>query len=175
MSRRCATVGAAAAPAVAPFRTPEQLPIEPLRRSNLPLAIAEELRTQIESGELQPGEQLPGNRELAARFAVSLGSVREAISMLVSTALIETRAGRGTFVAKGRARTPATPGRPLERKEVEELIEAREVLELQIAAMAAERASAAQVAKLRDAVERMGAAASDAQAFPGADVEFHLA
>lgn len=152
------------------------MPIEPLRRSNLPQAIAAELRARIERGELAPGDRLPGHRELAASFSVSVGSVREAISMLISAGLVVTRAGRGTFVAAAGARTaPPLPGRPLQRKEVEELIEAREVLELQLAAMAAERASAEQIAKLRACVARLGAAAADPDEYPEADVEFHLA
>ena len=69
------------------------------RRSNLPAIIASELRGQILRGELKPGAQLPGHRELAAMHAVSVGSVREAISMLISAGLIETRPGRGTYVA----------------------------------------------------------------------------
>ena len=109
-------------------------------------------------------------------FSVSVGSVREAISMLISTGLIETRAGRGTFVAATRELPIVSrPGYPLTRKEAEELIEAREVLELRIVAMAAERASAEQIARLRAAVDRMRLAATSPAAYPEADVDFHLA
>jgi GntR family transcriptional regulator, transcriptional repressor for pyruvate dehydrogenase complex len=152
------------------------LRVEPVKRENLPETIANQLRAQILRGELRSGDQLPGHRELAARFSVSVGSVREAISMLVSGGLVETRAGRGTFVAATRELPVArTSGHPLERKEAEELIEAREVIELQIVAMAAERASGEQIARLREAVARMQAAATTAGAYPDADVEFHLA
>ena len=147
-----------------------------LRPTNIPAAVASELRRQLRQGQLRPGDRLPGNRELTASFGVSMGSVREAISMLVSEGLIETRAGRGTYVAQ-RAGLPqtATGGRLLERKQVEELIEAREVLELQLVAMAAQRASAEQVERLEQAVARMQAGATDPAAFGEADVEFHLA
>jgi GntR family transcriptional regulator, transcriptional repressor for pyruvate dehydrogenase complex len=146
-----------------------------LKRANLPSTIAERLRTQILAGEVQPGDRLPGHRELAAMFSVSVGSVREAVSMLISTGLVEVRAGRGTFVA---APGPAVDGGPQDsprgRREAEELIEARELLELQIVGMAAERASGEQLAELRNAVERMRRAAGDPLAYPEADVEFHL-
>lgn len=135
--------------------------------------IATELRGQIERGALLPGDQLPGHRELAAQWGVSVGSAREAISMLVGDGLIETRAGRGTYVAEA-SRLPAGAHVPVTRKEIEELIEAREVLELQIVAMAAERASAEQIGRLRACVDRMQAAASDAESYPEADVEFHV-
>ena len=135
--------------------------------------IAAELRGKIDRGDLRPGDQLPGHRELAAQFSVSVGSAREAISMLVGDGLIETRAGRGTFVAEAR-RLPAASRVPVTRKEIEELIEAREVIELQIVAMAAERASSEQIERLRGAVARMQAAAADPASYPEADVEFHV-
>ena len=150
-----------------------------VRPANIPASVADELRRQIRQGNLPPGERLPGNRELTAMFGVSMGSVREAISMLVSEGLIETRAGRGTFVARGsglpQMPTGRTGGRPLDRKQVEELIEAREVLELQLVAMAAQRASTAQVEKLKEIVGQMQAGCADPAAFGEADVEFHLA
>jgi len=155
------------------------VPLGPVRRGNLSSRIADRLRAQIEQGAFKPGEQLPGHRELASIFGVSVGSVREALSMLISEGRIETRAGRGTFVAthadgseSRRAAAPALP--PLERKAIEELIEAREVLELQIAAMAARRASAAHVEALRRHIERLQEAASSPGEFLDADLEFHV-
>ena len=150
--------------------------VRPVRRENLPAGIAAELRRRILEGKLDPGARLPGHRELAALYSVSVGSVREAISMLISAGLVETRAGRGTYVADGLAgdalAAASTP--PLDRREVEELIEAREVIEVQLAGLAAERASAEQVAVLRAAADRIAAAYKDAQEYGDADVEFHL-
>ena len=147
-----------------------------LRRETLPASIAGRLRGQIAAGELQPGRQLPGHRELATLYSVSLSSVREAISMLVSAGLVETRPGRGTYVAAtGTAPSLARAGPPLSRKEVEELVEARVVIEVQLARLAAERASPAQVLALRGAVDRMDLAAASPSDYPDADVDFHLA
>lgn len=105
---------------------------------------------------------------------MSLGSVREAISILIGDGLVETRHGRGTFVAE-ESRLPSRSAGPVTREEIEELIEARELLGLSIVAMAAERASAEQIARLRQAVERMQAVVADADLYPEADVGFHLA
>jgi DNA-binding FadR family transcriptional regulator len=148
--------------------------VRPLRRENLPATIAADLRRQILQGELEAGGQLPGHRELASAYSVSVGSVREAISMLVSARLVETRAGRGTYVVEGDglSRAPAAP--PLDRREVEELVEAREVIEVELAALAAQRASPEQVARLAAAADRLEAAASSPRAYGDADVEFHL-
>jgi GntR family transcriptional repressor for pyruvate dehydrogenase complex len=145
-----------------------------VRRANLPATIANRLRAQIVSGELPPGTKLPGHRDLAASHAVSVGSMREAISMLISNGLIETRAGRGTYVAASLRAGQPRPGVPLLREEVEELTEARRVIEVQLAALAAERATPEQVEALRGATERMEAAAANPYEYPEADVDFHL-
>lgn len=146
-----------------------------VRRPNLPATIANRLRAQIVSGELPPGSKLPGHRDLAAAHAVSVGSMREAISMLISNGLIETRAGRGTYVAASLQQTERPyAGAPLLRQEVEELTEARRVIEVQLAALAAERATPEQVDALRRATERLEAAAANPYEYPEADVDFHL-
>ena len=62
--------------------------------------IAEDLRKQIESGKLRPGEQLQTETEMGKRFAASRTTVREAIKRLTTLGLVETKAGLGTFVAK---------------------------------------------------------------------------
>lgn len=148
-----------------------------IRTTNVPEAVAGALREQILSGVHAPGDRLPGNRELALTFGVSMGSIREAISTLSAEGLIETRAGRGTYVARGIEAPPAPPasGAVLERKYVEELIEAREILELQLVALAAQRASAEQVAQLERLVDDMEAAITNPMRYASVDVAFHLA
>lgn len=60
--------------------------------------IAEDLRAQIESGQLRPGQQLPTEIELRERYGASRNTVRDAIKLLTTLALVETRPGQGTFV-----------------------------------------------------------------------------
>lgn len=62
--------------------------------------IADELRTQIESGELAPGDQLPTEMELRDRYSSSRNTIRDAIKRLTSQGLVETRPGQGTFVTR---------------------------------------------------------------------------
>lgn len=127
------------------------------------------------SGELSAGVQLPGHRDLASMYSVSVGSVREAISMLISNGLIETRAGRGTYVSAAPPQAEfARAAPPLQRHEVEELTEARRVIEVQLAALAAERATPEQVEALERATETLEAAAANPYDYPEADVDFHL-
>lgn len=148
--------------------------LEPVPRATLPSTIADRLRRQIADGTLRPGQRLPGHRELAQQFSVSVGSLREAISMLVGDGLIETRAGRGTFVTARGPTAAGVGGPPLDRHHIEELIEARLVLESELAALAASRASAAEISELRAIVARMETAAVDAARFLDADLDFHI-
>lgn len=64
--------------------------------------IADDLQRDIESGVLAPGAQLKTEEELRGQFGrdslVSRNTIREAIKLLVSRGLVETRPGQGTFV-----------------------------------------------------------------------------
>ena len=60
--------------------------------------IAEDLRQQIETGELAPGAQLRTELELRKKYDASRNTVRDAVKWLISHGLVETRAGQGTFV-----------------------------------------------------------------------------
>jgi GntR family transcriptional regulator len=62
--------------------------------------IAEDLRLQIETGELAPGAQLRTELELRERYDASRNTVRDAIKWLISRGLVETRPGQGTFVVE---------------------------------------------------------------------------
>ena len=53
----------------------------------------------LQTGEWKPGESIPSEMELAARFRVSQGTVRKAIDELASDNLLVRRQGKGTFVA----------------------------------------------------------------------------
>ena len=53
----------------------------------------------LESGEWKPGEMIPSEVELAARYKVSQGTVRKAIDELAADNLLVRRQGKGTFVA----------------------------------------------------------------------------
>ncbi len=56
----------------------------------------------LQSGEWKPGEPIPSEVELAARYRVSQGTVRKAIDELAAANLVVRRQGRGTFVASHR-------------------------------------------------------------------------
>lgn len=62
--------------------------------------IADQLRSEIESGELGRGSQLPSELQLRERFDASRNTVRDAVKSLIGLGLVETRPGRGTYVTR---------------------------------------------------------------------------
>ena len=64
--------------------------------------IYQDLRGQIEGGELPPGSQLPTELEIADEYSVSRGTARQAITRLVNEGTVDRTAGRGTFVSSRR-------------------------------------------------------------------------
>jgi GntR family transcriptional regulator len=69
--------------------------LEPMYRQ-----IADDLRCQIEAGELPPGAQLLTEIELCEKYSASRNTVRDAVKWLISRGLVETRRGQGTFVVE---------------------------------------------------------------------------
>jgi len=62
--------------------------------------IAEDLRGQVESGYLEPGQQLRTEIELRDHYGASRNTIRDAIKLLIAWGLVETRPGQGTFVVR---------------------------------------------------------------------------
>jgi len=125
--------------------------LKPARR---PVAehIAQRLADLFASGELKSGDRLPPERRLAEVFGVSRGSVREAIRALAEAGVLESRPGSGTYVVLGRqeeltASLIAFIGDV--RRKLRDVIEVRQIIEPEIARLAAEHASPADIAQLR--------------------------
>lgn len=78
--------------------------------------IADDLRRRIESGDLQPGSQLPTETELGKDYGnASRNTIRDAIRWLSNRGLVIARPGRGTFVAEKITPflVPLTPGKQI--------------------------------------------------------------
>jgi len=85
---------AADTPADAAARAPRPAVFSPLYRQ-----IKDLLLKSLDQGEWKPGELIPSEIELAMRFQVSQGTVREAVDELAAENLLVRRQGKGTFVA----------------------------------------------------------------------------
>lgn len=76
----------------------------PILRRNLPIPLYHQLKTVIlrdlEAGRWKPGERLPTENQLIARFRVSKITVRQALRELATLGYIRREQGRGTFVQR---------------------------------------------------------------------------
>lgn len=64
------------------------------------IQIKESFAKKIASGELQPGDKIPSERELADQFGVSRMTVREALTLLTTDGQLERIQGSGTYVTQ---------------------------------------------------------------------------
>jgi GntR family transcriptional regulator, transcriptional repressor for pyruvate dehydrogenase complex len=150
-----------------------------VRTSRLYEQIVQQIEESILKGTLKAGDQLPAERDLAQRFGVSRTAVREAVKALREKGLVEAYSGRGTFITDGTSQAVRQSfdlmvkiGQP---EGSTDLAEVRSILEPEIASLAAARASEADRATLREAVDVMDRALKDADAYIEADLDFHLA
>ena len=137
---------------------PVERPV-PLRQS-----VYEALVELVIAGRLTPGEHLV-ETELARQLGVSRQPVREALHRLEAEGWVDLRPHQGAFV-----HVPTGP-------EVDQLLDVRELLEVETARLAAQAATAEQLARLRD-ICHDGAdavAAGDTERFVSLNNTFHAA
>ena len=112
----------------------------PVRAGNAFEETVERLLQAIKLGVVAPGDRLPPERELAARFNVSRVTLREAIRDLADAGYVDSRRGRygGTFVRSGPPGRPDAPAAaPPSKREVDDILLLRDVLEVGAAGAAA--------------------------------------
>lgn len=115
------------------------------RTPSLSDRVAELLTDAIVSRQLRPGELLPSERELSVKFSVSRTVVREAVRSLAARGLVRVTSGRGVEVnAFGPGNVAASMRllvRGHEGLNYEKVNEVRTAVEVQVAGLAAQRAS----------------------------------
>lgn len=134
--------------------------------------------SQIQNGQLKPGERLPSVVELSGQLGVGRSTLREALSALKATGWIEVKHGGGTFVSKVLPSEQESALDPFQQSDnIRELLEVRIWLESGSSAAAAERRSDEDLQRLKSILQRMeqAIASNDHQLSELADVEFHLA
>ncbi len=152
-------------------------PIKPVRVSDF---IIEQIKTQIISGALKPGDKLPAERELVNLLKVSRPSVREALLKLEAQGLIESKQGGGTFILDALAPTIINPLANLVKDNPEALsdvMECRHGLEELAASYAAARATNTDLKNLLSRFQALEAAhiKRDLSLEAKEDDSFHMA
>lgn len=158
------------------MQPPHEAPLRTRRPRGLVGEIVESLAASIRDGQLQPGAKLPTEAEIMARFDVSRTVVRESLSRLQASGLVETRHGIGTFVLppqetgnfKIMAEDFATVA------DVISVLELRISLETEAAGLAAQRRTPENLLAMENALRAFHDSISqDSDAVPP-DFQFHM-
>lgn len=132
------------------------------------------LGTAIKLGLLLPGARLPPERDLCARLGIARSTLRQALTALTESELLYAVRGRGggTFVAHSLPPVSAPSAALL--ASWRDACDLRLGIELAVAALAADRATADELAMLGALVESMDDMLEDFTAYRRADVRFHI-
>jgi GntR family transcriptional regulator, transcriptional repressor for pyruvate dehydrogenase complex len=154
------------------------LVFEPVSTGRISADIVEQVKAAIRSGRLEPGDQLPPERDMTQQLGVSRVSVRDALRMLEAHGLIEVRVGArgGAFVT---APAPSLVGEGfadmlrLAAVTPAEVTETRLVFELAMLPLACERRSDDDVRELEQICDRAEAAYQAGEYDVALAAEFH--
>lgn len=134
------------------------------------------LRESIVSGQYELGEQLPAGKDLAQNYGVSITVIREALSRLKADGLVDSRQGKGVFVAKDTIDRPFRLTKSNEKaRAILEVLELRMGVEVQAASLAAERRRPADLKKMEKCLKVMEPSRKSFDEALSADIEFHRA
>lgn len=155
--------------------------LEPAKRVPLSQVVFDQLLGRIRDGSLRPGDRLPSEHELMRMLSVGRSSVREALRILITMGLIETKPGRGAIVTV-RHRNPLAhldvSGRSMEHVQkwaLLDLLEVRECLEGHAALLAAARATPQDLIAIEGFALEVEKQIADGRTYFKSNAAFHLA
>ncbi len=125
------------------------------------------------------GGKAPSERGLAEHFAVSRGQVREALAILEAMQVIERRAKSGIYINEDHAGIEAMAfyaraSIPLEPRQIYEAVEVRRIHEIKAAELAAERATQANLDRLKQILDASEIHIAEGLGLAKLDHDFHL-
>jgi GntR family transcriptional regulator, transcriptional repressor for pyruvate dehydrogenase complex len=132
----------------------------------------------LSDGVLHPGARLPSERELAERFGVARSSLRQALKVLEIMGVITQKVGDGSYLNSDASSVLSVPMEflfLLDDTSLQELTEMRLMVEPALAAKAAERATAADIALLRQSITDLEHSERDRVKMVSSDLLFHRA
>jgi len=146
------------------------------RPRTLALELVEAIGDRIREGKLAPTDKLPTEAEIMGEFGVSRTVVREAISKLQASGLVETRHGIGTFVVGLGDAAPFHIDREQlsTLRDVIALLELRIGLETEAAGLAAQRRTAENLTAMRSALDAFDEAVEANNDAVAPDFQFHV-
>jgi GntR family transcriptional repressor for pyruvate dehydrogenase complex len=152
--------------------------LSPLQLQKPADLIIRQIKNLLSSGALKAGDRLPAERELAEQLGVGRGHVREALRKLEFYGILQTFPQSGTVVASlgaGALDRLICNLLDLDRDDIKALTETRGILEIHSAQLAAQRASKAEVAEIKAALEAFRSEVQAGRPAVEEDLLFHLA
>lgn len=149
------------------------------RETTLSGMVSDQIQRLIVESQLQPGDRLPAERDLAIQFGVSRTVVREAVRGLAAKGLLKVSPGRGGTTVRRPTADAVTQSMALYLRagrrspEYENLIEVRRTLEVEIAGLAAQRRNEDDLAHLRENLAETERVLEDRENFVQLDLAFH--
>ena len=149
--------------------------LQPISRSPLYEQVAERLREFIAGQQLQPGDRLLSERELAVQLGVSRTSVRQALTALRVMGVVDIRHGDGVYLRSPTADLVPSLASEVALAEVDHpmIWEVREAIEVQAARLAAQRRTAKDLKRMADAIDAMALSIEDGGDGVDGDRRFH--
>lgn len=149
-----------------------------IQRRKIHQDIAGQIRDLIRDGVLKPGDRLPSERELAERFQVGRGSLREAMRSLELQGMVVSRPGSGTYVSSESLEPLASiivSTLTEANRDLEDIFEVRHLLEPHIASLAAERSTVEDCDRMMAAIEDQKIQIANGDTGVDGDTAFHFA
>jgi GntR family transcriptional repressor for pyruvate dehydrogenase complex len=150
--------------------------LEPIHRETVMAMVARRIEQLVRSGNLKAGDRLPPEPDLAQMLRVSRGSLREALKGLMYLGLIKSRAGDGTYIQSSLNRVLNQHFQwmiLLDEVKHLEIYELRKIIEPDAAALAAKRATRADIEKLQAALDGLAEGRGNPEVFHAFDIQFH--
>jgi DNA-binding FadR family transcriptional regulator len=137
----------------------------------------EQIADAIQAGDLQQGDRLPTERNLAAQMQISRPTLREAIHVLAEAGIIDVKPGKGGGMFIRSEQIPADVihrGVEYRISEISSVLESRRMIEPRVAQLAALRAHEDHFAAMERTIEQQRDPSITPERFVQLDIRFHI-
>ncbi|MFA6807996.1 MAG: FadR/GntR family transcriptional regulator [Eubacteriales bacterium] len=152
--------------------------IKPIKSRRTKEIILDQIKQFMLEGQLNSGDKLPTEMELSNMFQVSRTSLREALSALSLTGILEIRHGEGIFIKQSPSNAiiePLSFIMLMEKNQLQNILEVRKALEMEAVDLASQRRNDEDIEAIGKIVEKMEKDLPEAKNSIQHDLAFHLA
>lgn len=154
--------------------------IQPVKRTRAYEDIVGQLSEMVRKGQIQPGDRLPPERELAQAFGVGRPTLRQALTVLAQAGVVEVVPGSGVYLRKPVSDSSGENSQAMamllmtEQHNLRDILELRIAIEGEAAHLAASRRTPEQAERLQAVLGSLGGAYAARGTAVDEDYQFHL-